>query len=142
MSGFTFRSLVQVSKTLCTVGCCLMLIASSAAVAAPVLVSFEAGEGYPGPGTLINSTGPYGPTTLWSVSGSNNFFVADAAAPDPGTNPGAAITGVQYAHSQSTGNGQHILTMDLDTTQNLLGLRTVRALSTNDTMAGNGSFTS
>ena len=125
MSGFKSRSVAQQRGrrtwiALCTIGCCLLLLlAHGPASAAPVLVSFEPGEGYGAPGTSLNSAGPFGPTTLWTNVALNNFFVADATAPDSVTNPGAALTGVQYAHSQSTGNGEEILRMDLDVTQNL-----------------------
>ena len=125
MSSFKSRSVSQhrarrMVAALCTIGCCLLLLfIHGPASAAPVLVSFEAGEGYGAPGNNLNGAGPLGPVNLWTNVAVNNFFTADATAPDPGTNPGAALTGTQYAHSQSTGNGEEILRMDLDTSQNL-----------------------
>ena len=125
MICFNHRSSARAGRTrkmwlaFCSVGCCLLMLMSSTALAAPVLVSFEAAEGYGAPGNNLNGAGPFGPVNLWTNVATNNFFTADATAPDPGTNPGAAISGDQYAHSQSTGNGEHILRMDLDPSQNL-----------------------
>ena len=84
-------------------------------------VSFESDEGYGGLGSTIQGTS-VGPVTSWGLSGagSGNLQI------DHGNKDGVGFEemddpseGRAYALSNGSGNGEHVVTMDLDNSLNL-----------------------